>query len=220
MFQNRVLKVELARVGGGGHAWWEPSGWWGLHNALSHGDWSQQLSVSHDICLQISPSRRTGSLWPSLLLVALPPNPSDWALNFNVTSCWGHSDYMADGHFLLKTSPSDRSHTTCWKLSILPCMLLRSQTFVRPEKTSKSYCFLWSLYKAHSSFLKRVSRRNPVDELWWALFGFRGGGWVWAALGPRWCFLLMMGTDHLVSMNLQYLLLIISFLSHGKKKGI
>lgn len=90
-----VLKVEVARVGGGvGHTWWEPSGWWGLRSALSYGDWSKQLSVSHDICLWIYPSRRTGSLWLSLLLAALPPNPSDWALNFNVMSWWGHSDSM------------------------------------------------------------------------------------------------------------------------------
>lgn len=78
---------------------------------------------------------------------------------------------MADGHLLLGTSPSERNRTTCWKLSLLPCMLLRGQTFVRPDKASKSYCFLWSLYKAHSQFLKHVSRKKPVSELRLALDG-------------------------------------------------
>lgn len=81
-----VLKFEVAGVGGGVGTHGENPLADGDSAVPWYGDWSKQLSVSHDISLWIYPPRRTGSLWLSLLLAALPPNPSDWALNVNVTS--------------------------------------------------------------------------------------------------------------------------------------
>ena len=67
----------------GGHKWWELSCWWALCSALKLW-WAQvsksQSSMNPPVDLSTYEDR---ALWPNFLLMALPPNTSNWELSFN-----------------------------------------------------------------------------------------------------------------------------------------